>query len=223
MDTGLTTIPEAAIEKHRATAQSFITRVVVLEDPSRESGTALAGTNRRFVSTVSVGSVRRTREVELVKTVAAIHPDDQLMSIPQHTLLFRARRGLAIALAISDVFAEGSDLESLQAKNTRAPLEGDEATAFKKLLSASAYVSAFSFASYLLQLIDGEGEPPNDIAEPDFLFDTAQDALKSLIAGLDRAIAGVKDDTDLMTRARAFARVAIDGLLQRKEIGRAHV
>ncbi|TGT40074.1 hypothetical protein, partial [Mesorhizobium sp. M8A.F.Ca.ET.167.01.1.1] len=62
MDTGLTTISEAAIEKHRATAQSFITRIVVLEDPARESGTALAGTNRRFVSTVSVGSVRRTRE-----------------------------------------------------------------------------------------------------------------------------------------------------------------
>src|SRR5882757_10255477 len=108
MDTGLTTISEAAIEKHRTIAQSFITRIVVLEDPARESGTALAGTNRRFVSTVSVGSVRRTREVELSKTVGAVHPDDQLMTIAQHTLLYRARRGLAIALAISDVFAEGS-------------------------------------------------------------------------------------------------------------------
>ncbi|MDX8456951.1 ATP-binding protein [Mesorhizobium sp. VK9D] len=216
MDTGLTTISEAAIEKHRATAQSFITRIVVLEDPSRESGTALAGTNRRFVSTVSVGSVRRTREVELAKTVAATHPDDQLMTIPQHTLLFRARRGLAIALAISDVFAEGSDLESLQARNVRAPLEGDEASTFKKLLSASAYVSAFSFASYLFQLIDSDGEAPNDIPEPDFLFDTPQDAVKSIVAGLDKAIAGSKDDADLTTRARAFARAAIDGLLARK-------
>jgi len=216
MDTGLTTIPEAAIEKHRATAQSFITRIVVLEDPSRESGTALAGTNRRFVSTVSVGSVRRTREVELSKTVGAVHPDDQLLTIPQHTLLFRARRGTAIALAVSDVFAEGSDLESLQAKNTRAPLEGDEASAFKKLLSASAYISAFSLASYLFQLIDSDGEAPNDIPEPDFLFDTPQDAVKSILAGLDKAIAGSKDDADLVTRTRAFARVAIDGLLARK-------
>ncbi|KQU78852.1 AAA family ATPase [Mesorhizobium sp. Root695] len=216
MDTGLTTIPEAAIEKHRATAQSFITRIVVLEDPSRESGTALAGTNRRFVSTVSVGSVRRTREVELSKTVGAVHPDDQLLTIPQHTLLFRARRGTAIALAISDVFAEGSDLESLQAKNTRAPLEGDEASTFKKLLSASAYISAFSLASYLFQLIDSDGEAPNDIPEPDFLFDTPQDAVKSILAGLDKTISGSSDDADLLTRARAFARVAIDGLLARK-------
>ncbi|QKC82296.1 ATP-binding protein [Mesorhizobium sp. NZP2077] len=216
MDTGLTTIPEAAIEKHRAMAQSFITRIVVLEDPSRESGTALAGTNRRFVSTVSVGSVRRTREVELSKTVGAVHPDDQLLTIAQHTLLFRARRGTAIALAVSDVFAEGSDLESLQARNVRAPLEGDDASTFKKLLSASAYISAFSLASYLFQLIDSDGEAPNDIPEPDFLFDTPQDAVKSIVAGLDKAIAGSADDTDLMTRARAFARVAIDGLLARK-------
>jgi hypothetical protein len=68
MDTGLTTISEADIEKHRATAQSFITRIVVLEDSSGQSGTALAGTNRRFVSTVSTGSIRKTREVELQKT-----------------------------------------------------------------------------------------------------------------------------------------------------------
>jgi energy-coupling factor transporter ATP-binding protein EcfA2 len=216
MDTGLTTIPEADIEKHRATAQSMITRIVVLEDSSGQSGTSLAGTGRRFVSTVSAGSVRKTREIELSKTVAAIRPDDQLMTIGQHALLYRARRGLSVALAIGDVFARSNDLESLAARNARAPLEGDEAAHFKKLLSASAYASAFSFASYLAQLIDGDGEPPNDIKEPDFLFDTTQDALKSLIAGLERAITGAKDDADLMTRARAFARIAIEGLLTRK-------
>lgn len=216
MDTGLTTIPEADIEKHRATAQSFITRVVVLEDSSGESGTALAGTGRRFVSTVSTGSLRKTREVELQKTVASIRPDDQLMSIPQHTLLYRARRGIAVALAVSDIFARSTDLESLQAQNARSPLEGDQATQFKKLLSASAYVAAFAFASYLAQLIDSDGEAPNDIAEPDFLFDTPQDAVKSLVSGLDKALAGTKDDADLLTRAKGFARVAIDGLLARK-------
>lgn len=216
MDTGLTTIPEAQIEKHRATAQSFITRVVVLEDPSRESGTALAGTGRRFVSTVSVGSVRKTREVELAKTVQAVHPDDQLLTIPQHTLLYRARRGIQIALAVAETFAEGTDLESLQARNARAPLQGDEAAAFKKLLSASGYIAAFALCAYLFQLIDADGEAPNDTPEPDFLFDTPQDAVKSLVAGLDTALAGAKDDADLLTRARAFARAAIDGLLQRK-------
>jgi energy-coupling factor transporter ATP-binding protein EcfA2 len=215
MDAGLTTIDEADIEKHRATAQSMVTRVVVMEDASR-SGTALAGTGRRFVSPVSTGSVRRTREVELTKTIDSVRPDDQMMSIPQHTLLFRARRGLAVALAIGEVFGRGTDLEALQAKNARAPLDGDEAQIFKKLLAASAYVAAFSFASYLQQTIEADGEPPNDIPEPDFLLDTPQDALKALVAGLDVAIAPAKDDGELMVRAKAAARVAIDGLLSRK-------
>ncbi|QPC85333.1 AAA family ATPase [Mesorhizobium sp. NBSH29] len=216
MDAGLTTIAEADIEKHRATAQLMITRFVVMEDASAKSGTALAGTGRRFVSTVSTSALRNTREVELVKTVAGIRPDDQLMSIGQHSVLYRARRGIAVALAVAGVFAESTDLEALQARNSRAPLEGEDASHFKKLLSASAYVAAFSLASYLLQLIDSDGDAPNDIGAPEFLFDSPQDALKSLIAGLDRAIAGVKDEADLARRARAFARTAIDGLLARR-------
>ncbi|PSM17337.1 MULTISPECIES: AAA family ATPase [Nitratireductor] len=216
MDTGLTTIGEADIEKHRAVAQGMITRIIVMEDGGGRSSTALAGTGRRFVSTVSTGSVRRTREVEFAKSVAAVRADDVMMSIPQHTLLFRARRGLAVALAVGDVFARSSELESLQAKNSRAPLEGDEAQRFKRLLSASAYVAAFSLACYLLQTIESDAEAPNDVEEPDFLFDTPQDALKSMIAGLDAAIAGAKDDQDLLSRARAFAREAVEGLLARK-------
>ncbi|MDP3896406.1 MAG: AAA family ATPase [Mesorhizobium sp.] len=216
MDTGLTTIDEKDIDKHRPTAQSMVTRIVVLEDSKALGSTALAGTGRRFVSTVATGGARRTREVELSRTIAAVRADDQMLSIPQHTLLFRARRGLAVALAVSDVFARGNDLESLQAKNSRAPLEGAEATEFKKLVSASAYVAAFALASYLTQTIEAEGEPPNDVAEPDFLFDTAQDALKSMVAGLDTAVAGAKDDQDMMARAKAFARIAVEGLLTRK-------
>ena len=216
MDTGLTTIDEADIDKHRPVAQSMVTRIVVLEDSKALGSTALAGTGRRFVSTVATSGARRTREVELARSIAAVRPDDQMLSILQHTLLFRARRGLSVALAISDVFARGNDLESLQAKNSRAPLEGEEASHFKRLISASAYVAAFAFGSYLCQTLDADGEPPNDIAEPDFLFDTAQDALKSMVAGLDAAIAGARDDHDMMVRARAFARIAIEGLLTRK-------
>ncbi|MCO5162783.1 MAG: ATP-binding protein [Mesorhizobium sp.] len=216
MDTGLTTIDEKDIDKHRSTAQSMVTRVIVLEASTGLSNTALAGTGRRFVSTVSTGSVQRTKEVELAKTVAAVRPDDQMLSILQHTLLYRARRGLSISLAVADVFARSNELEALQAKNARAPLEGEDASNFKKLIHASAYVAAFSFASYLAQTIEADGEPPNDIAEPNLLFDTAQDALKSLVAGLDAAIAGSRDDHDMMARAKQFARVAIEGLLARK-------
>ena len=216
MDTGLTAISEADIEKHRALAQSFVTRFVVLEDGSNRSQTELAGTGRRFVSTVSTGALRRTREVEFLKTVQAVRPDDALLSIAQHTLVYRARRGLAVALAASDIFAKSTALEDLQAKNTRSPLEGDDVAQYKRLLSAAAYVAAFTFASYLLQTIESEGEAPGDIAEPDFVFDTQQDALKALLSGLDRALQGVKDESDLAPRTRAYATLAIEGLLSRK-------
>jgi energy-coupling factor transporter ATP-binding protein EcfA2 len=216
MDAGLTAISEADIEKHRALAQSFITRVVVLEDSSGRSQTELAGTGRRFVSTVSTGSVRRTREVELAKTVQAARADDQLLSIPQHTLLYRARRGLAVAMAVAEVFARSTALEDLQARNARSPLEGDDVAHYKRLLSAAAYVAAFTFTSYLLQTIESDAEALGDVKEPDYVFDTQQDALKSLVAGLDAALAGVKDDLDLAARSRAFAAVAIEGLLSRR-------
>lgn len=216
MDAGLTTIAEADIAKHLPTAQSFITRIVVLEDSDGKSGTALAGTGRRFISPVSTGDISKTREVELTKTVQAVNPGDPLMDIGQHTLLYRARRGIQVALAVADQFAKTNDLESLTAKNARAPLEGDDQVRFKKLLHASAYIAAFTFATYLAQLIDSSGEPPNDIAEPVFNFDTTQDAVKSVVAGLDRALQGSKDDGDLTTRADAFAAAAIAGLLTRK-------
>jgi len=216
MDAGLTTIAEKDIAKHLPVAQSMVSRVVVLEDASRESATPLAGTNRRFVSTVAPGAARKTREVELARTIGAVRPDDQLFSITQQTLLVRVRRGLAVALAIADIFSQATALESLMARNARTPLEGGEAAEFKALLAAAAYVAAFAFSSFLQQTVEAEGEPPNDIAEPDFLFDTPQDALKSLVAGLDRAIAGANDDASMLSRARAFARIAGDGLMQRR-------
>ncbi len=216
MDVGLTTIEEKDITKHLAVAQAMVTRFVSLETADEKSGTEIAGTGRRFVSTVSTGGLRKTREIELVRIIQSVRPDDQMLSIAQHTLLFRARRGIAIALAVADVFGRQSDLESLMARNASAPLQGEDASHFKRLLSAASYVAAFSLSAYLAQLIEADGEPANDIAEPDFNFDTSQDALKSVIAGLDRAIAGTNDEQTMLARTKAFAALSIEGLLQRK-------
>ena len=56
MDTGLTTLAEKDIEKHLSTAQSLVDRAtVIVKSGSTKSNTELAGTRRRFVSTVSMG------------------------------------------------------------------------------------------------------------------------------------------------------------------------
>ena len=217
LNTGLTAIPEEDITRHMAAAQSFVTKLVILEnDSGGAAGTAIAGTGRRFVSTVSTGSVRRTREVSLAQAVQAVRGGDQMLSPNQHSLLFRARRGVMVGLAIADVFARQTNLEGLQARNASAPLTGPDAENFRNLLSAAAYITAFSLAAYLSITLPGEGEPAEDVPEPDFLFDTQQDAAKSMIAGLERAIQGAPDDLGLISRARAFARVAIEGLVSRK-------
>ncbi|MGQ3291550.1 MAG: AAA family ATPase, partial [Shinella sp.] len=109
-----------------------------------------------------------------------------------------------------------TNLEGLQSRNLASPLAGDEANQFKALLAASAYIAAFTFAAYLGATLPGEGEPVEDGGEPDYLFDTPQDALKSMVAGLDRTIAGAPDDAALISRARAFSRVAIEGLIGRR-------
>jgi hypothetical protein len=216
LNAGLTTIHEDDIAKHQATAQSLVTKVVILESDDGRPGTALAGTGRRFVSTVSTAGARRTREVELAKTIQSVRAADPLLSPQQHAVLFRARRGVQVALAVTDAFSRQTNLEGLQSRNLASPLAGDEANQFKALLSASAYIAAFTFAAYLGATLPGEGEPVEDGGEPDYLFDTPQDALKSMLAGLDRTIAGAPDDAALVSRARAFSRVAIEGLIGRR-------
>ena len=216
MDTGLTLIDERDIEKHRATAQSLVTRFTVMERAGGRSSTPLAGTGRRFVSTVSTGGARRTRAVELAKRIGGIRADDPMLSPAQHGLLYRARRGAALALALADMFARQTDLESLQNRNATAPLEGDDANRFRSLLAASAYVGAFGLAAYLLHMLETDTEPGKDLAEPDHNFDTPQDAVKSVLAGLAAAIEGAPDESAMAQRAKAYARVTVEGLLQRK-------
>src|SRR5690606_22389658 len=105
LNAGLTTIHEDDIARHQATAQSLVTKLVILESDDPKGGTALAGTGRRFVSTVSTTGARRTREVELAKTIQSVRAGDPLLSPQQHAVLFRARRGLQVALAVSDTFS----------------------------------------------------------------------------------------------------------------------
>lgn len=216
LNAGLTTLHEDDIAKHQAVAQGLVTKLIILEADDPSAGTPLAGTGRRFISTVSTAGQRRTREVELVKTIQSVRTSDPLMSPAQHALLYRSRRGLQVALAVADVFARQTNLEGLQSRNAAAPLSGEDAAQFKALLSASAYIAAFTFAAYLGTTLAGEGEPIEDGTEPDFLFDTPQDALKSMVSALDKTIAGAPDDAALTSRARAFARLAIEGLIGRK-------
>ncbi len=77
MDIGLTTLDEDDIARHLPSAQSLVTQCSVMEASSGKSKTALAGTRRRFVSTVSTAGVRSARKVELEKTLSSIKANRQ--------------------------------------------------------------------------------------------------------------------------------------------------
>ncbi len=217
MDTGLTTLREQDITKHQATAQGLVSRttVIVSDDKSR-SRTELAGTRRRFVSTISTGPSQRAVEVKIAETVSAVTPDDEMLSIAQHTLIFRLRRAIAVGLAVQDVFARQTELEALQAENRSSPLAGDRASHFHKLLGAGAFVAMFTASSYLVQLLDTSDDSTGEIPDPVFEFDTPVDAMKHLVYGLDKTVTGAPDDSQLIARAKAYARAVIAGLLSRQ-------
>ena len=122
MDTGLTTINEKDIKKHLPTAQSLVTKLILMEAASNKSKTEIAGTKRRFVQTVSSAGTRSTREVEFIKTLSAINAEDNLLSPIQHGILFKTRRALAVALAVSDEFAKQTGLDALRTKNASSAL-----------------------------------------------------------------------------------------------------
>lgn len=216
MDTGLTTIDEKDIAKHITTAQSLVTKLILLEAKDNKSKTELAGTRRRFVSTVSTAGSKSTREVEFTKTLSSVKADDSMLSPVQHGILFKTRRAIAVALAVSDEFAKQTGLDSLRKKNASSSLEGDDAMQYRGLLEASAYVASFAASAYLHQFVENAGEPANDIEEPNFNFDTPQDALKSFVGGLDLAAQEAADDAVLQSRVRAYADKSLEELLQRK-------
>lgn len=213
---GQIAVPEEDLARHLALAQSLVTRFVALEQGDVPSTAPIAGTGRRFVPTVSSGALPRSREVELSRTIGSKRPNDSMLTPEAHALIYRVRRGIQVGLAVAGLMARQSDLERLQARNAQAPLSGAEAERFRSLLSASAYVTGFAFLAYVLHTLTGEGDGGQDLPEPSYLFDTPQDAVKSLLSGLDRTLAAAADEPAMLPAARAFLRAAMAGLLERR-------
>ena len=97
MDVGLTTLNEKDIANYLATAQALVQRTTVtVADDNARSKSKIAGTGRRFVSTVSTGAVRRTIDVRVIDRISAVSAADSMLSLAQHALAFRLRRGMAV-------------------------------------------------------------------------------------------------------------------------------
>ena len=216
MDIGLTTLQEDDIAKHIPAAHALMQKAtVIIPDDDGKSKVKLAGTRRRFVSTVSTSNLKRTADVRILHAISAVNADDDMLSVEQHRLAYKLRRAIAVGLAVVDVFARQTELEALTDKNKGSALSGDEATRYHRLLSSAAFVALFTAGSYLLQTLETDTDATNDTPDPSFIFDTPHDAAKSFLYGLDQAIDGAPDDSQLLARAKAFARATLEGLMAR--------
>ena len=201
MDTGLTTIAEADIAKHRATAQSMITRVIVLEDSSGQSNTALAGTGRRFVSTVSTGGRAGRARWNFTR--------------PSRRSARRSADGAPASTRCST--GRGADCRwrlpspmSSRAARPRKPAVAQRARAagrrgcqpFQGAPVGIGLCFGLHFAAYLSQLIDSEGEPPKTSPSPTSCSIRPQDALKCWSRRSTGQLRGATDDAAL-TEPRA--------------------
>ncbi|MCB1385323.1 MAG: AAA family ATPase, partial [Nitratireductor sp.] len=216
MDAALTTLREEDIQKHLPVAQSLVTKTTVIEAAKSKSNTEIAGTRRRFVQTVSTAGAKSSRSVELASTLAAITPDDSMLSVAQHNVLYKSRRAIAVALAVADLYARQSGMDALRDKNASATLQGEEADRFRMMMEASAYIAAFTAAAYIKQLVEAQGEPVTDVTPPGFDFSTPQDALKGFVACLEAAADSSIDDSVLPMRIREAAESCLEDLLSRR-------
>lgn len=218
MDIGLTTLSEKDITKHVGTMQALLERtsVLVIEDRSR-SKTEIAGTRRRFVSTVSTAPQRQARDIRFLQRLQAIHPDDTLLTPEEHALVYKLRRGMAVGQAVADVFARQTELEKLQQQNRAGALSGEAAQQFHNLQNTASFVAAFTTARFLLDALPANGENQSDQPEPILQFDTVRDALKGLVATLDEALDGADSDVVMTSNARASAQNFLEALSERAQ------
>lgn len=218
MDIGLTTLSEKDIANHVGTMQALLERtsVLVMEDRSR-SKTEIAGTRRRFVSTVSTAPQRQARDIRFLHRLQAIHPDDTLLTPEEHALVYKLRRGMAVGQAVADVFARQTELEKLQQQNRAGALSGEAAQRFHSLQNTSSFVAAFTAARFLLDALPANGESQSDQPEPILQFNSVRDALKGLVATMDEALDGADSDAAMTGRARASAQNFLEALSARAQ------
>ncbi len=218
MDIGLTTLSEKDIEKHINAMQGLLERtsVVVLEDRSK-SATELAGTRRRFVSTITTSAQKQARDIRFISRLNSVHPSDPMLSPEEHALAYKLRRGMAVGCAVADVFSRQTELEKLQSENRSGSLSGEAAQNFHALQNTAGFIAGFVAARFLLDTLPGNGESQNTLADPFLQFDTVRDALKGFIATLDAALEAADNAAAMTSHARSAAQGYLEALATRAQ------
>lgn len=174
------------------------------------------GTRRRFrTTTPGLVTQRTTRPegVHILERVQAADAGDALMSPEQAVVLNALRRGLAIALAAGEAYADPAGLSDLKRTNLQGGLPSAAKAEFSELLAAEALAGLFVFGSATAFLLASHaGETTVEVADIDeFLTENLQLGLHGALWELDQHLAEhARDTAHLIATVRAFAETLMD-------------
>ncbi|WP_435260099.1 ATP-binding protein [Thioclava sp. FR2] len=213
-------LKEEAIRAQYDTALNLLTgfdhapRLAKSVEPAAPERSPGIGTRPRFRSTTPGLVTRPTTRpggVRVVERVEALA--DGLLSPQQSAVLHALRRGVAIALAMGEAFAQQSALGELKKANLEGRLPDLRRAEFTELLAAEALVSLFSFANATAFLLAPHlGALTVEVGTVDeVLTDNAPLALQGALWELDQDIGlHVTEEPRLATTVAAFCEALME-------------
>ena len=168
------------------------------------------GTRPRFRSTTPGLVTRPTARADGVRLLDRLTASEQDgLPTPLHAAAMQAlRRGLAIALAMGETFADRTGLAELKKANLESRLPDARRAEFSELLAAESLVVLHAFGNSLAFLLAPHmSETSVDVGGvEEFLTDNAPLALHGALWELDQDIAAfATDDARLIATLAAFA------------------
>lgn len=164
---------------------------------------------RRMRSTtpgLAARSTARPEGVKLIERIDGVDPEDAFLSPVQATTLQVLRRSIATALAVSDQYADQTNLAKLKRDNLEGRIDSGQREEFAELLQAASLISMQVFASMTAFLLSGqaaEGEAEIDDLE-EILTENPQLAMHGVLWELDRELAAASGDTGMLSIVTAF-------------------
>ncbi len=151
-------LSEAEVQKHYAAAAEMLMGIdhaprlakARAEAAPIERSPGIGTSGRRFRSTTPglvTRSTARPEGVRLLDRISACDGDDPLTSPVQAATAQALRRGLSIALAIGDAFADQTGLGELKKANLEGRLAAPKAAEFSELLAAESLAVLYTFAN----------------------------------------------------------------------------
>ncbi len=186
--------------------------------PERSPG---IGTRPRLRSTIPGLAARSTARAGGVRVIDRVEGlADGLLSPLQASALHALRRGVAIALAISETFAAQSPLGELKKANLEGRLPEPRRAEFTELLTADALLTLYTFANATAFLLAPHlGSTTVELGTIDeVLTDNAPLALQGALWELDQDISTrATDETHLVATIAAFCEMLMEKVALRAQ------